>query len=237
MVYTEWATGDLAVRNMATGEVRSFYGVDWGRGPAWFEGPVFSPDDRKVAYVRFPSRTGDSTRIDVDSIEGGHRETVYDFNEPANSYPHDWSPDGTTILISSHAADRSVFLATISLEDKTLQRLVTLNWEGPRRAQYSPDGRFIAYDSTKGGDRKIYLISADGSQESVLVDSPGERAVSTSLRQPSSAFTVATPRHRRGATTTDRAAVWAGQRPHAASRPGCWSSVLGHPGGSFSTAD
>ena len=63
------------------------------------------------------------------------------------------------------------------------------------------------------------------------------RAVSTSLRQPGSAFTVATPRHRRGATTTDRAAVAAGHRPHAASRPGCRSSVLGHPGGSFSTAD
>ena len=174
LVYTEWATGDLAVRNMATGEVRSLYGVDWVRGPAWFEAPVLSPDDKKVAYVRFPSRTGDSTRIDVDSIEGGHLETVYDFKESTNSYPYDWSPDGETILISSRAADRSVFLATVSLKDKTLQRLVTLNWEGPRRAQYSPDGRFIAYDSTKGGDRKIYLISADGSQERVLVDSPGE---------------------------------------------------------------
>ena len=63
------------------------------------------------------------------------------------------------------------------------------------------------------------------------------RAVSTSLRQLGSAFTVATPRHRRGATTTDRAADAAGQRPHAGSRPGCRSSVLGHLGGSFSTAD
>ena len=68
-------------------------------------------------------------------------------------------------------------------------------------------------------------------------EAAARRAVSTSLRQPGSAFTVATPRHRRGATTTDRAAVAAGQRPHAASRPGCRSSVLGHPGGSFSTAD
>ena len=63
------------------------------------------------------------------------------------------------------------------------------------------------------------------------------RAVSTSLRQLGSAFTVATPRHRRVASTTDRAVVAAGQRPQAASRPGCRSSVLGHPGGSFSTAD
>ena len=38
-----------------------------------------------------------------------------------------------------------------------------------------------------------------------------DRAVSTSLRQPDSAFTVATPRHRRGASTTDRAAAAVGQ--------------------------
>ena len=38
---------------------------------------------------------------------------------------------------------------------RTLQRLVTLNWEHPRRAEYSPDGRFVAYDSTKGGDRGV----------------------------------------------------------------------------------
>ena len=36
------------------------------------------------------------------------------------------------------------------------------------------------------------------------------RAVSTSLRQPVSAFTVSTPRLRRGATTTGRVAVAAG---------------------------
>ena len=87
---------------------------------------------------------------------------------------HDWSPDGERILLSTEAADGSVFLATVSLTDKTLQRLVTLDWAHPRRAQYSPDGRYIAYDSTKGGDRRIYLISADGAQERVLVDSHRE---------------------------------------------------------------
>ena len=46
------------------------------------------------------------------------------------------------------------------------------------------------------------------------------RAVSTSLRQPDSAFTVAPPRHRRGESTTNRAAAAAGQRPHAEGRPG-----------------
>ena len=88
------------------------------------------------------------------------------------------------------------------------------------------------WDSFRAENLALSVRSLEG-----LSDESKVRAVSTSLRQPGSAFTVATPRHRRGATTTDRAAVAAGQRPHAASRPGCRSSVLGHPGGSFSTAD
>ena len=172
-VYTNWNTGDLATRNMTTGEVRSFYGTDWS-SIEFFEDPVVSLDDTQVAYVRYGNRAGETTRIEIDSIEGGHRETVYDANDQVNLFNLDWSPDGEHILISGEAADRSAFLATLNLEDKTLQRLVTLNWERPRRAEYSPDGRFIAYDSSKGGDRKIYLISADGAQERVLVDSPGQ---------------------------------------------------------------
>jgi TolB protein len=174
-VYTDWRTGDLATKNMATAEKRGLYGVDWrGDSEEWFQTPVMSPNEERVAFVRYPQRTGGTTRIEVDSIEGGNRETVHDFTGLANVSTHDWSPDGENILLSIQAEDRSVFLATLSLRDKALQRLVTLDWEAPHRAQYSPDGGFIAYDSTKGGDRKIYLISADGAQERVLVGSTGQ---------------------------------------------------------------
>ena len=137
---------------------------------------MFSPDDQTIAFISYPETRDSTVRIDIDSTDGGHRETVYDFKEEVTAFlsVHDWSPVGDQILISGQGADRSAFLATISLEDKTLRRLVTLDWESPRRAEYSPDGRFIAYDSTKDGDRKIYLLSADGAEERVLVDSPGE---------------------------------------------------------------
>ena len=74
-------------------------------------------------------------------------------------------------------------------------------------------------------------------EEDVVRTAHSMRAVSTSLRQPGSAFTVATPRHRRVESTIGRAVVAAGQRSHTARRPGCRSSVLGHPGGWCSTAD
>ena len=174
-VYRDPPTGDLAVRNMATGEARLMYGIprDY-TDDEQFRNPILSRDGNKVAFMRFPNSAG-GTRLEVDSLGGGHRETLFDFGEGwSNSDTRDWSPDGANILIVGEAADRSRFLATVSLEDKALRRLVTLDWGAPRRAEYSPDGRFIAYDSTKRGDSKIYLMSADGAEERVLVDSSGE---------------------------------------------------------------
>ena len=174
-VYTDWPTGDLAMTNMATGEVRRFFGTDWATSDSWFETPVFSPDEERVAFVRYPNRNdAGGTRIEVSPLNGETRETVYEFGETASVFLHDWSPDGTTILLAADAADGSRFLATLDLEHKMLRRVLALDWQFPRRAQYSPDGHFITYDSTKDGDSKIYLISPDGAHERVLVDSSGD---------------------------------------------------------------
>ena len=173
LVYTKWLTGDLATTNIATGEVRRLFGSGWD-GDEWFEEPVLSQDDERVAFVRYPNRHDDTTRIEVGSLDGKDREPVYVFDDIVNTFTYDWSPDGKQILFGGQSADGSAFLATLDLAGQSLQRLVTLDWQPPRRAQYSPDGRFIAYDSTKGGDSKIYLMSTDGAQERVLVDSSGD---------------------------------------------------------------
>ena len=174
-VYTH--TGDLATSEPATGEAHHFYGVHWSRDCENFLSPVLSPDDTRVAYVRYSQCSGDTTiatRIEVNTLDGGHRETVYEFADARNVTAHDWSADGERLLLSIRAADDSMFLATLDFADRTVQRLATLDWSAPQRAQYSPDGQFIAYDSTKNDDRQIYLMSADGAQERVLVDSSGE---------------------------------------------------------------
>ena len=174
-VYTD--SGDLVTSEPATGEAHHFYGVHWSDDCENFLSPVLSPDDTRVAYVRYSQCSGDTTiatRIEVNTLDGGHRETVYEFADARDVKAHDWSADGERLLLSIRAADDSMFLATLGFADRTVQRLVTLDWSAPQRAQYSPDGQFIAYDSTKRGDRQIYLMSADGDQERVLVDSSGE---------------------------------------------------------------
>lgn len=52
-VYTDWMTGDLVVKNFATGKTQALYGVNWYQFTEFFEGPVLSPDDTKIAYVQY----------------------------------------------------------------------------------------------------------------------------------------------------------------------------------------
>jgi Tol biopolymer transport system component len=175
-LYTDWNTGDLVAKNMATGKTRPFYGVDFERSTEMFEAPVISRDGKRVAFVSYwyPFGKPTTTRLVVDNLGGGNREILYE-DENNSFYTHDWSPDGNRILGLLQAPDRSISIVTLDTKTRRLERLVTLNWEYPQRAEYSPDGRFIAYDSTKdAGDRKIYLLTADGLEERVLVDSPGE---------------------------------------------------------------
>jgi Tol biopolymer transport system component len=174
-LYTDWNTGDLVAKNMVTGKVRGFYGVDWSRSTEFFEAPILSRDGKRVVSISYwyPIEKPTTTRLNVDGFAGGNRDILFE-DDTSFIYPFDWSPDATRILVSLEAPDRSVSLAAISTKSRRLERLMTLNWEYPVRAEYSPDGRFIAYDSTKHGDRKIYIISADGLQERVAVDSSGE---------------------------------------------------------------
>lgn len=174
-VYTDWNTGDLIVNDFSTGETRALYGVNWLKSTEFFEAPVLSPDEKKVAYlnVAWPNQV-DVFRIQIDSLKGGSRETVYEAKDSADVYPYDWSPDGQTILATLKSTDGSVSLIAVDVKNNHAQRIVTLNWEGPLRAEYSPDGRYIAYDSTKYGERKIYLMTADGREEHTLIDSAGE---------------------------------------------------------------
>jgi len=174
-IYTDWNTGDLVAKNMATGRVRGFYGVEWTRSTEFFEAPILTRDGKRVLSISYwyPIDKPTTSRLNVDSFSGGNRDIVYE-DDNGFIYPQDWNPAGNRILASLEAPDRSVSLVTLDLKTRRPERLVTLNWEYPRRAEYSPDGRFIAYDSTKHGDRKIYIISADGLQERVAVDSTGD---------------------------------------------------------------
>jgi Tol biopolymer transport system component len=67
-------------------------------------------------------------------------------------------------------------IALVPAAGGPMKILRSLNWVYPKRMDFSPDGRFIVYDSFAkegSGDRTIFTLSADGAAESKLIDRPG----------------------------------------------------------------
>jgi Tol biopolymer transport system component len=128
----------------------------------WPDTPAWSPDARKLAFVRgFRGNTQANTDVYVMNADGSEerrltRSAGYDIS-PA------WSPDGRTIaFVRDVPSDLYVMNAAGSG-----QRRLARN-AGP--ATWSPDGRKVAFVGRDG----IYVTSADGSGQQNLTrgDSP-----------------------------------------------------------------
>ena len=175
------STGNLVVRNLATGETLRFT----NKGPydpstaTEADYSLISPDGRQVAYA-FWNGHYDLRVVPVSAATSGAPPRILLSNEDVDfAYPEDWSPDGTQILAAVDRKDKTTQLALISAADGSLRVLKSLDWRWPE-GRFSPDGRYIAYDIpvTQGlPDHKIVVLATDGSRETTLVESPGTGGV------------------------------------------------------------
>lgn len=76
----------------------------------------------------------------------------------------DWSPDGSKILFTSYVSLTNYDLWTMDINGSNKVQLTNTSYD-EYPAQYSPDGRYIAYISTEGGDSNLWLMNADGSNK------------------------------------------------------------------------
>ena len=86
---------------------------------------------------------------------------------PASSYFHAWSPDSQTIAFTRGSAGKADIF-TIATAGGSEQRLTsdTIN-DGP---DYSPDGNFIYFDSSRSGSTQIWRMKPDGSGAEAVTD-------------------------------------------------------------------
>jgi eukaryotic-like serine/threonine-protein kinase len=130
--------------------------------------PVWSPGDSVLAY----SNEGE---IRMMSVNGGSVERTISV-QPAGAglTPVDWSPDGQTILYLKFPSDAvpSFELWGYSTSAHTTQRVL----DAPGSvldARFSPDGRWIAYESDQSGSNEIYLGRYPQSGAAIRVSSAG----------------------------------------------------------------
>lgn len=116
-----------------------------------------SPDGKWIA-VSDKSEPDGLSRISILPAEGGKPRRV---TREGPSYWHGWSPDGATLAYVAARGNRTLNLWACPAAGGAETKLTDGDWmdDGP---DYSPDGRFVYFNSTRSGNMKLWRINADG---------------------------------------------------------------------------
>jgi Tol biopolymer transport system component len=176
--FTDWETGDLAVRDLSNGTSHRLTNTGgWGASGDYASKSVISPDGRFVAYSWFLENAmkNELRVLPVGDTSGAKPRTVFR-SEGSRDYaePFGWSPDGKRLLIVRNLPDRASQIAMMTVATGSIQAIKSFGWNQPSPA-LSPDGRYIAYEAPaedKPEDRDIFILAADGSADTPAVRTP-----------------------------------------------------------------
>jgi Tol biopolymer transport system component len=96
---------------------------------------------------------------------------------PLAKFPMDWSPDGRFVLYTTLDPKRGFDLFALPLEGNREPFGVVETEFNEGLAEFSPDGRWIAYESDKTGRREIYLRPFPGPGSDFLATASGAAQV------------------------------------------------------------
>ena len=177
-------SGDLAVRDLRESTTRRLTNRgswDVASGDSAADSLV-SPDGRQVAYAwelidRNNGEFRGSYDLRVVSLSGEPSEPrIWNrSSESAYIWPVAWTPDGKSLMVVRKLRDSTWQIAVVSIAERSLRVLKSLEWRHPGKATLSPDGRFIAYDVPVATDvptRDIFVLATDGSLETVMERNP-----------------------------------------------------------------
>ncbi|MBM4020595.1 MAG: hypothetical protein FJ288_20130, partial [Planctomycetes bacterium] len=173
--YVDWETGDLAVRDLVTGQNRRLTNKGtWKDSDEYADASAISGDGRQIAYAWFNKEK--SYELRVMGIDGSQPRVVFRDKETSYLEPYQWTADGKQILVYLNLEGRERRIALIPAAGGPARVLKTQ----ARYREYpslSPDGRFLVYGAPEQGagkERDIFLISVEGGQEIPLVRHPAD---------------------------------------------------------------
>ena len=120
--------------------------------------PAWSPDGRKLAFVRLSASLGEPiyvVKADGSGLRNLTPKPVGTHADPA------WSPDGRKLaFVSDRDGNSEVYVMNANGSG---QRNLTRNPAFDADPAWSPDGRKLAFVSNRDGKYGVYVMNADGS--------------------------------------------------------------------------
>jgi Tol biopolymer transport system component len=177
--FVDWETGDLAIREMATGKKRHLtHKGSWDESSAFAMTSVWSPDGKQLAYIWEDDAKG-QVEVHIVGLDGSEPRFLHQVDYYKGWVEvADWSPDGKNILAFFLNEAKRWQLGLISIKDSSIQILKTFDAVDPfLKAQFSPDGRYIVYDFPQKEEfrkKDISLVSSDGTKEIPLIAHPAD---------------------------------------------------------------
>ena len=160
------SSGDLWIRDLARGVSSRFtFEAPTELNPLW------SPDGRRIVYTSKAHGPGDLYLKDA----SGTKEAELLLADANEKYVSDWSPDGTAILMTSRtpgAADGFDIWAVPMSGGHTPVPIVKTPFS-EMWATFSPDGKYIAYQSNESGRAEVYVREFPDAQHKWQISTDG----------------------------------------------------------------
>jgi Tol biopolymer transport system component len=173
ITYTDWESGNLAVRDLKT-ETHSVLTNEgsWEPPEQFAEYSRWSPDGKQVVYAWW---RGSEIELRVVSPDDRKPRVLFRNDDVTWLGPQDWSPDGRYVLASIARTGGRSELGLISVADGSVRSLETES----ETARFSPDGHFIVFDRPSGGGTSgdLFVMTVDGGREDALVKHPADDAL------------------------------------------------------------
>lgn len=171
--YQDYAAGNLRVRDLVDGTDHPITVSDYNV----FESAI-SRDGTQVAYPWINNSRGLELRIT--SVQGSDvvpSRRLFTSDDVSWISPMDWSPDGKTIAVSLQRRDQTAQIGLLTVPEGSLQVLQSVDWRGPTRIFFSPNGRDLGFDlpvNDTNGQRDVFVLAVDGSREIPAVVHPSQ---------------------------------------------------------------
>ena len=166
----------FSVANAQSGANNQAVTTDLGLKPIPGFLPAWSPDGKKIAFLR---GSANIVHVYTMNIDGTNQTKIT--RHDSDNFSFSWSPDSSKIVFST---DRDQpFSMDINNPARYEMYMINANGSGVKRLtladyhslwpSWSPDGQTIAYTSGPAGSAAIYQMNADGSGQRKLSTGTG----------------------------------------------------------------